>query len=218
MTTSPGLQIMGTASGRRSVPASAMSFTISTRPCLWVPGSTQTPLTAVLPCICPMKLKPWISSSKSGLSQWVSPSWCQDTAAPSPASLIKSPSWNGVKSAPLMASATFKSPGWAYVTKQALENCKEPPRYTGVAWGALASGLGSNNFTWWRPLAIVVPPRGSERGFAHCSVKPVVSAPRAGRPLASVAAPISVGKLSRMAARSLSRSFSSSWRSAFSKI
>ena len=70
--------------------------------------------------------------------------------------------------------------------RQALENCSEPPRYTGVACGESALGVGSNNLTWWRPLAICVPPKGSDRGLAHCRVKPVVSAPSAGRPLASV--------------------------------
>ena len=42
-----------------------------------------------------MKLKPCEPWSQSGLSQWVTPSWCQATEAPRPGSLMKRASANG---------------------------------------------------------------------------------------------------------------------------
>ena len=113
ITASPGLQTMGTAPLSLSLPDSATSFLMSIFPTLCVPGITQTPFTAVLPYAWTIKLKPWISSSKSSLSQWVTPSWCQDTAAPTPGSFINKASLKGAKSSPLIASATFKSSGCA---------------------------------------------------------------------------------------------------------
>ena len=49
MATSPGLAMIGTASGRRSLPASATSFLMSILPRLCEPGTTHTPLAAVQP-------------------------------------------------------------------------------------------------------------------------------------------------------------------------
>ena len=59
-----------------------------------------------------MKLKPCEPWSQSGLSQWVTPSWCQATEAPRPGSLMKRASANGTKSSPLTAAATASSSGW----------------------------------------------------------------------------------------------------------
>ena len=49
MTTSPGAQTMGTASGSRSVPASATFALMSTLPARCVPGTTHTPFAGVQP-------------------------------------------------------------------------------------------------------------------------------------------------------------------------
>ena len=45
----PGAQTMGTASGSRSVPASATFALMSTLPRRWVPGTTHTPFAGVQP-------------------------------------------------------------------------------------------------------------------------------------------------------------------------
>ena len=49
MTTSPGAQTIGTASGSRSVPAFATITLMSTLPRRWVPDTTHTPFAGVQP-------------------------------------------------------------------------------------------------------------------------------------------------------------------------
>ena len=59
-----------------------------------------------------MKLKPWVPASRSGLAQWVNPSWCQATDPPRRGCLIQIASLNGTKSSPLIAAAMASSWGW----------------------------------------------------------------------------------------------------------
>ena len=157
--TSPGLQIIGTASGSRSEPPFAdTSPLMSILPSLCVPGTTQSPLAGVLPYSCTMKLKPWVPSSRSGLSQCVVPSWCQATDAPSPGCFTHILSLNGVKSGPLICSAIRRRSGWPYSRTAESISCRTPDMCNTTSSGASPGTSGSIIFASYLPPETGVPP------------------------------------------------------------
>ena len=86
----------------------------------------------------------------------------------------------------------------------------EPRTICRTSSGAPSGAAGSIIFAGWRPLTAVVPPTGSDNGFTHPRLRSRPSAPSAGRPWRSSAAPLVTGAWSSISITSRSMSSSSS--------